>query len=305
MIGAAYPGQAYEVHLVEQLKRDPDAGWGNVFAGQNCGVSVDAMSAERATLGRLRLSGADIRERLNDHDGGTNLTQSKAVLARYGVRLDLDQPGPFWKLEAAIREGRGANTAMYYAPVRDTEFSGSETFGGNHRIWVSEGRGWFQDGRGRWHAEEYHVFDPLADARRKGIADGPDWWPRNLLMRSCWRLNVASPGDNYLALPEGWAYFGLVKDTEPHAQLRFGAERTTPFPDACVTVAPAGKKVNVRRAPNRDQEPINERRRGQPWRAWQVTRDGERVDGSRVWYGNQDGTRWIHSANLAREGGDR
>jgi len=28
---------------------------------------------------------------------------------------------------------------------------------------------------------EWRVFDSLADGRRKGIAKGPDWWPRWLV----------------------------------------------------------------------------------------------------------------------------
>lgn len=299
----AYPGVAYRVHLVEQLKRDPGATWGNNFASQNCGVSTDAMSAERATLGRLRYSGADLRQMLGDKSGGTNLAQSKAVLARLGVSLETHLPGRFTQLEEALRQGRGANMAGYYAPVQGTSYQGSETFTGNHRVWVNEARGWSRGSDGLWHAEEFLVFDPLADARRNGIDQGPTWWPRALVYSYGWRLDVSDPAEPYRPLPKGTAYFGLVRDTEPHVELRYGGARTSPFPDRTRATAPAGKRVNVRRAPNRDKAPVRTLASGALFVAWQRTTTGERLAGSRVWYGDQDGNEWVHAANLTYKGG--
>lgn len=303
MTGPGYPGVAYRPRIVHQLKRDPNATWGNNFLGSNCGCAVDAMTADRATKGAIRKTGARMRELIGDRTGGTNLEQSDKVLASLGVSLEVRTPGRFVDLEAALYAGRGANVAGWYAPVQGTKYQGSETFTGSHRIFLNEGRGWSKGSDGRMHAAEILVLDPLADGRRAGIDEGPTWWPTELVESFTWRLDVSDPAEPYRALGKGLAYYGLTIDTEPHVTLRYGGVRTSPFPDRTrVANAPKGRRVNIRRAPNRDQAPVDSAANGDVFIAWQHAR-GEQLGGSRLWYGNQNGNRWIHSANLIGEGG--
>lgn len=304
MTGPGYPGTAFRPRIVHQLRRDPSASWGNNFLGSNCGPSTDAMSADRATLGKIRRSGADMRELMGDHVGGTTLEQSRAALGKLGISLEVRTPGSFDSFENALYIGRGANLAGYYAPVQGTKYQGSETFTGNHRVWVNEGRGWSRDASGNWHAEEYLVFDPLADGRRSAIDDGPTWWPRDLVYAFAWRLDVSDPAEPYVPLGQGKAYFGLVRVTEPHVIRRYGGVASTPFPDRTRAKAKAaGGKVNVRGGPGSAYPLIRKLDDGEAWLAFQKTRGANAVDGVRTWHGNQDGTGWIVGSRLVGEGG--
>lgn len=304
MSGPGYLGQAYEPRLVAQLKRDPTATWGNDLLGSNCGPSVDAMCADRATLGSIRKSGADMRELTGDHVGGTTLQQSQAALSKLGVSLELHTPGPFTAVEQALYVGRGVNLAGYYAPVQGTKYQGSETFTDNHRIFLNEGRGWTRDSNGLWRAAEILVFDPLADNRRPTIDEGPTWWPRDLVYSFGWRLDISDTREPYRPLGLGLAYFGLTRDTEPHVIRRYGGVATTPFPDHTRANANRpGGRVNARRGPGSAYPLARKLDDGAPFLAFQHARGRNAVDGVWTWYGNQDGTEWIVGSRLSGKGG--
>ena len=55
------------------------------------------------------------------------------------------------------------------------------------------------------------VYDPLADARRRGIPQGPQKWPKALLRNACGRLNIAPPGTPYRSLGQGRALAVIAK----------------------------------------------------------------------------------------------
>lgn len=73
---------------------------------------------------------------------------------------------------------------------------------------------------------------------------------------------------------------------------------------------PAGRKANVRTRPttaaglakSRSGAPLNGGSNRLPNRTvveyWQVTKTGQRLAGSRTWYGDRTGTRWVHSTTF-------
>ena len=98
----------------------------------------------------------------------------------------------------------------------------------------------------------------------------------------------------------GKVYAGFTRDTEPHVILRNGARKTSPFPDR--TRASGGG--NVRTAPKLAQSyVVRSLDAGELLVMYQVTDSGESYKGSRRWYGNQDGTRWVHTSRLDHQGG--
>jgi len=98
----------------------------------------------------------------------------------------------------------------------------------------------------------------------------------------------------------------ITVNVEPSdVKLRFGATRTSPFPDRMRVASPAaGRLVNIRSRPDRlsPNDIIDLARDGQPFVAFQKTK-GVMLDGDDIWYGNKLGTMWIHESGLRDIGG--
>lgn len=269
----------------------------------NCTPDSFAMAIEKATLGRIRLTACDVRKATGDTTGGTTLEQCARVARAKGVAVavyDADNMATPTQVARWLRSGRGVvaqgnTSAMLSHPgVRST--------GGpvNHAVYANEVRGGTTD-----HPDEVLVYDPAADGRVAswGKADqGPTWWPWTIFLAFLAALKPASTdgGVTGTRLGSGKAYCAVFADTEPHAHLRYGGSRTTPLPDR--TRATGG---NLRSAPRlADQYKVRALRKGELFVAYQVTNSGDSFNGSRRWYGNHDGTRWVHAARLIHEGGD-
>lgn len=103
------------------------------------------------------------------------------------------------------------------------------------------------------------------------------------------------------AVANGWLLAGAFKRQPYHP--RFGGTRTSPFPDRTRASAPAGRRVNVRTEPKLSAPIAARMVSGTLFVAYQRTTEGSSVNGSRRWYGNHRGTRWIHESGLKYEGG--
>lgn len=99
----------------------------------------------------------------------------------------------------------------------------------------------------------------------------------------------------------GWIMGGAFKRQPFHP--RYGGKRTTPFPDHTRASAPSGRRVNVRTAPSLSAPIASRYTTGTLFTAYQRTDTGASVAGSRRWYGNHRGTRWIHESGLKYAGG--
>jgi hypothetical protein len=161
------------------------------------------------------------------------------------------------------------------------------------------------------------VFDPAADGRHApwGTAvKGPSWWPWETVLA----FGAALRDDAGHRIGTGKLYAGFVPrpasratsrlaSAHPDVILLSGAIRTVPFPDRQRADPPPGRRVNVRSDP-RSLEPddvVDRLSDGALFVAFQRHDTGAKPGGStsRIWYGNQDGTEWIHESGLRHIGG--
>lgn len=151
----------------------------------NCNCASHAMAVDRHRKGidprkpSLWLPRpAEIRNAISPHScGGTSLADNEKACARlYGVDLTPRYNVPFDSFRSLIISGRGAVVHIDYGVIAPTKFDASPGFTGGHAVYVNERRS--SDGA-------FLVYDPLADHRRAGIPQGPQWWPATLLKKAC------------------------------------------------------------------------------------------------------------------------
>lgn len=267
----------------------------------NCTPTSFAMGLDKATLGRTRLVGCDIRRLTGDVIGGTNLSQCAAVLkVEYGMAVEVRtgssvcSPG-YGAVQ--LHSGRAIVLQGNAGVLVGTAFRST---GGNvnHCIYVNEGRGWKSDGT----PTEVLVYDPAADGRLAGwgrAATSPQWWPWALLVKFAAALRPWGDDDARVLGPGKW-YAGIFPDTEPHCHLRFaGSVHAIPFPRQLTVHSPTvGRLVNVRSGPSRNYAVVRRLKTGAGFTAYQQNPSGQSVSGSRLWYGDHSGTLWIHSSGV-------
>jgi hypothetical protein len=259
---------------------------GSRYAGLNCTCASAAMALDRWTIGEDRTTGAYVRALTGDTTGGTTLAQVNAALhRRWGISLNVQYRYPFESFVDRITAGgQGAILQGWEAVIRDTEWSASPTFGGNHA--------WFVNGH--IEGKGFLVYNPLADGRRDGIAQSPYIIPKAVVREWAGKLNVGAPNQPYSPLGLGYTYAAFTRDTEPHAHFKHGAQRTRPFPDR---VRADEEFVRVRESPGRSgvvrprSEWLSE---GDLFTAFQQTDN---------WLGNHGGTRWVPKRAMRRIGG--
>jgi hypothetical protein len=287
---------------------------GRKLGWSSCTAYAMAMGIDSATAGAHRPSGCKIRDLTDDTDDhGTNLRQvADVAAAHYGVRVSLrtgpNATTPSFAARAA-NAGRGfvlqGNTGAL-PPNLHLGGNGSA----NHAVWVNEVRGGTVD-----HPEKALVFDPAAD----GIHRRWQWWPWDVVRAFAAGLVLDEHTGQRLGSGKMYAGFtqrgpadgGAIPTPAPAAAdgtvLRFGATRTAPFPDRVRADPPKGRKVNVRNRPDRlvAADIVDMLPAGAMFTAFQRTTIGQKPNGSnsRVWYGNRDGTEWIHESGLSHIGG--
>lgn len=277
---------------------------GKEFGWLNCTPTSFAMAMEKATLGRVRLTGCTVRKETGDRLGGTTLAQCAAVAKAHGVPVEVHAGSavvnPFL-VGSWLHSGRGVVAQGNTSALLRTAFR--STGGGvNHAVYLNEGRGWKQNASGQWYPAEVLVYDPAADGRRAswGRADqGPSWWPWATALAFFAALKPWGDQDPR-RLGLGKVYCAQFADTEPHVHLRYtGSERTTPFPRTMTVKSPAaGRKVNVRSGPSTSYGVVGTLATGATFVAYQQNPRGQSLAGSRLWYGDHNGTRWVHSSGV-------
>ena len=256
---------------------------GSRYAGLNCTCASGAMALDRWTIGAKKATGAYIRFQTGDTVGGTTLAQVRDAIHRvWGYELDV-RYGLDWDVfSSRIESGQGAILQGWAGVTRGTKWQGSETFGGNHAWFVND-----RDG------DNFHVYDPLADGRRPGIAKSPMRIPASVVREFAGRLNIAGPEGGYDALGLGKVYAAFTRDTEPHVHLRGTARRTSPFPDR--THANQAR-VAVRHSPSATGKLVKYLSLGDLFTAYQQTD---------TWLGNHSGTAWVRKSQMRGIGGTR
>lgn len=167
-------------------------GDGSRCAWENCGPASHAMASQRDhkgidpnTPGPWPPLPPAIRNKINLFCPGTSLEQNRAAcLALYNTNMLIRYALPWSSFISLLLAGHGAVVSISYAVIAPTVFDGSPGFTGRHSIYVNEVR--TSDGA-------FLVYDPLADHRRAGIPQGPQWWPGHLLKAAA----GAYPGAGY------------------------------------------------------------------------------------------------------------
>ena len=281
----------------------------------SCTAYSMAMGIDAWTNGTLTPTGCEVRAFTKDFTKGLTLAQVATVATdQYGVRVTVRTgrhaiaPDKAWE-QASLGRGfvlQGNADVLVHSPFRSTKGAV------NHAVWVNRVRG---GTAGR--PKEARVFDPAADGRHApwGTAvKGPSWWPWETVLAFGASLSddaghKIGPGKLYAGFvprPTSQAASRLVS-AHPDVTLLAGAKRTTPFPDRQRADPPTGRRVNVRSDPHSlDPDDIVDRLSdGALFVAFQRLDAGAKPGGStsRVWYGNQDGTEWIHESGLRHIGG--
>jgi hypothetical protein len=281
----------YRPPLIKQLD-------GSTFAGSNCTMASAAMSAVRYHKGaNPKVEGSPwyptprfIRLKTGDKSGGTTLPQADYVVRHsYEANLDVILGDKWENVRERITSGEGAILQGSYSVFHGTSMDASGTFKGNHAIFVNEIR--WNESQNRW---DFLVYDPLADGRRSGIYTGPKWCSDSLLAKFAGKLDTNGNG---AILGLGRAYVGYTRDTED-VIVKFGASKITRK-----SLTAKYNHINVRRAPSLSSDvayQVNVSNHD-TFNAYQVKTNGPLVSGSRKWYGDINGVKWVAAKNFVGE----
>lgn len=262
---------------------------GSRYAGLNCTMASAAMAAVRHTRGANPAGTAPwyptpsyLRGRTGDSSGGTTLAQADSVLIRlYNINLDIEYNLGWEDFLQRVLHGEGAILQGGYSAIRGTKYSGSETFGGNHAVYINEAK--WNETFNRW---DFLWYDPLCDGRRAGIPKGPQWVPGWLVKKFASALMVTANS----RIGANQTYCAFTRDTEDVIEKFGGVKLASPV------VFEATKDNNARRAPRLNSDTARRYTIGELFKAFQKSSIGNLVGGSRIWYGDADGTRWVPAA---------
>jgi hypothetical protein len=162
----------------------------------NCGPASQSMASQRYREGIDPKNShgwppmpPEIRNRIIavDRDyGGTSLSQNDAAAIHlYATDMWVRYGVPWATYQSLIISGRGAHTQIKYSVIAPTKYDASPGFTGTHSVFVNERRS--SDGA-------FLVYDPLADNRRPGIPQGPQWWPASLLRAAAYAVPGTATG---------------------------------------------------------------------------------------------------------------
>lgn len=271
---------------------------------ESCTAFSMAMLIDVATDGAKRPKGCRVRKLVSPKDkaGGLNLRQvAEVALEEYGVRVSVRTGANTVSTAKAIQQLRKGRGMLLQGNNAGFANKGTK----NHAIWVNEVRGGTAD-----NPKEALLFDPQRQ--------GPIWvkWEKILDFAAELRLNDSGTkklgrGRMYAGFPPPRAAASELSDMpepveKPDVRLRFGARKTKPFPDRTRANPPAGRRVNVRRRPDRVRpgDIVDTLVDGELFVARQRLENGAKLPGStsRVWLGNRDGTEWVHVSGLRRVG---
>ncbi len=165
---------------------------GTEVGAANCGPCTAAMSVDFATGGRIRVGPLEIRRRMHNLSGPTDVADQVRAVKSYddeAIHVGLEPLNCYphlrdnWDVALAIIMrgekwlGLVVNYGVINQDLKGKRLSGDKAFMGDHFF---GGFGY----RVRNGIREIRIFDPLADGRRKGIPTGPTWWPLDLVHRA-------------------------------------------------------------------------------------------------------------------------
>jgi hypothetical protein len=300
---------------------------GKELGWKTCTAYSMAMGIDAHTGGTQRPSGCKIRMLTGDTEAGLTLRQvADAAQARYGIRVAVKTGGATIAPNKAARLARAGRGFVLQGNAGALLGTPSQSTRGpvNHAIWVQAVRGGTDD-----VPDQALVYDPAADGRpltaSKRMAHGPQWWPWERLLAFAADLRMNDAGTRRLG--PGRFYAGFIPPRpaspvvaspvvaspgapapagEPTVRLAPGASLTSPSPLRLRAAPPSGDHVNVRNRTDTlsPDTVVGQLFKGDLFIAFQ------RVSGltppgatSPTWFGNADGTQWVHISGVDREAG--
>lgn len=245
-----------------------------------CTWTTGANGAAAATGGKRKPSPDAVHNLVASHEEsspgtpGWSLADLDLAMQRLGVPFD-NRAGTGW--DAAVH---AAEAGLYLALQGDSDRFGngscSGAFDGDHCI------GWHPkhkiDAGERW----WWIDDPICKTGR--------WELERVLEAYATKYNPSvSWGAFTTPVPQV-----VVAPPAPTVTLRYGARKLARPVSRRIRV-PAGRKANVRTAPRTTAKIVVRLANGQRFTCYQVTDKGQALAGSRRWYGNRSGTRWLHT----------
>ena len=164
---------------------------GSRCAGTNCGCASQAMASQRGRRGRdpgnshgwppmppeiRNYIGACGGTSLNQNDAASNHLYAADMWVRYGV--------PWATFQSLIISGRGAIVQIWYGVIAPTRYDACPGFVKGHAVFVNERNP---------ATGAFLVYDPLANGRR-GLPQGPQWWPASLLKAAAYAFPGTATG---------------------------------------------------------------------------------------------------------------
>jgi len=252
------------------------------------------MAGDEGTINQIVLTGKQIHLETHDTVGGTTLPQCVASLTGRGVKVEQhtgpNVATPFY-VAYQLQLGRclaaqGDAVAFIGTPSRSTGTAVA------HAVMFADARGGTPG-----DPDEVLMYDSAADGRKAGwgtAAQGPQWIPWARAKKFFAALRPNGPGTPQLG--GGKVYCAILPDTKPHVHLKYGAARTSPFPDRTrVNTA----HVWLRSSPTMGTAShVRRLDRNTLFVAYQrVSRGGY------LWLGNHDGSRWVRASSMRNIGG--
>lgn len=162
---------------------------GGSRGSRDCGPRSIQMALDGLTRGELVPSIPEIRKRMGKSGAQTtNTSDAERCVESYDAEMshfdrrrliyDRFRGSVFLPLLSdAVRAGEPVQLAIDYGRfnVLMRRKTGDPNFTGGHSVMV---HGWRRSG----HRQQWLLFDPLDDARRDGIPDGPRWVPKSALV---------------------------------------------------------------------------------------------------------------------------
>jgi hypothetical protein len=181
---------------------------GYKYGWASCTAYSGAMAASYHAQVRKLMTGAALRNRTGDFDGGLTLAQIDTALNRYwDVDLVTLYRLPWSTFAHMIDRGQGAVLQGLYAPIADTRFDAGNGFRGNHAVFVPPNWG---------------VMDPLADGRYSGVYKyRGEAYPQSLLRDFAGALDLDPRSSEYKPLGRGYVYAAMTADRVATYKLNF------------------------------------------------------------------------------------
>jgi hypothetical protein len=290
----------------------------------SCTCCAGVVATDRNTFGKTVLNPRQVRAATGDTSGGTTVGQVDDAIAK--LTGDDNLATGYWdwsEVDALIAtEGKGFMVAMLYKAVQ--QYGAHQIAANTPQSALVTGQEHGFDG---WHAELWHcwlqpgesrvvsgkqlrnsstderglvVYDPLCDGRRPTVALGPVVYPESLV-----RKIVA---DSHLA---GTRLYGAVTldaryevtpppvAHQPKTTLKWSGQPI--YRDLTLSHNANVRSRPVRNARDPHRYRIGWKPKGEHFHAYQVTHHGTEVAGSRTWFGDRGGDRWIAASRF--EGG--